>query len=65
MVRYSDPAQHRLADVLNAARLVQPIDRRHLDAGERWLKAPAAMEAAAERMARRLTGESTLNWRGT
>lgn len=34
-VRYADPAQHRLADVLDAARLLRPIDRRMLDCGER------------------------------
>ncbi|MET8411160.1 DNA polymerase III subunit alpha [Streptomyces sp. NPDC005195] len=50
-VRYADPAQHRLADVLDAARLLRPVDRRHLDGGERWLKDPAAMVAAAERVA--------------
>ncbi|MBM7174032.1 DNA polymerase III subunit alpha, partial [Streptomyces sp. G44] len=27
-VRYADPAQHRLADVLDAARLLRPTDRR-------------------------------------
>ncbi|MQY40232.1 hypothetical protein SRB17_82630 [Streptomyces sp. RB17] len=42
-VRYADASQHRLADVLDAARLLRPIDRRHLDSGERWLKDPAAM----------------------
>ncbi|MDC0773888.1 DNA polymerase III subunit alpha [Streptomyces sp. HD] len=50
-VRYADPAQHRLADVLDAARLLRPVDRRNLDGGERWLKDPAAMTAAAERIA--------------
>ncbi|MEU0946895.1 DNA polymerase III subunit alpha [Streptomyces canus] len=50
-VRYVDPAQHRLADVLDAARLLRPVDRRHLDGGERWLKGPSAMMAAAERIA--------------
>ncbi|GHB28928.1 DNA-directed DNA polymerase [Streptomyces umbrinus] len=50
-VRYADPDQHRLADVLDAARLLRPVDRRHLDGGERWLKGPAAMAAAAERIA--------------
>ncbi|WP_369524684.1 hypothetical protein [Streptomyces agglomeratus] len=39
-VRYADPAQHRIADVLDAARLLRPIDRRRLDCGERWLKGP-------------------------
>ncbi|MFF1809380.1 DNA polymerase III subunit alpha [Streptomyces sp. NPDC058251] len=51
-VRYADPDQHRLADVLDAARLLRPVDRRHLDGGERWLKAPAVMVAAADRTAR-------------
>ncbi|KMS74169.1 DNA polymerase III subunit alpha [Streptomyces viridochromogenes] len=51
-VRYADPDQHRLADVLDAARLLRPVDRRHLDGGERWLKDPAAMTAATERIAR-------------
>lgn len=50
-VRYADPDQHRLADVLDAAWLLRPIDRRHLDGGERWLKDPAAMTAAAARIA--------------
>ncbi|MBT2450700.1 DNA polymerase III subunit alpha [Streptomyces sp. ISL-43] len=50
-VRYADPAQHRIADVLDAARLLRPIDRRRLDCGERWLKGPAAMAEAAERIA--------------
>ncbi|MFD5717162.1 DNA polymerase III subunit alpha [Streptomyces sp. NPDC127036] len=51
-VRYADPGQHRLADVLDAARLLRPIDRRYLDSGERWLKGPQEMTAAAERIAR-------------
>jgi len=51
-VRYADPDQHPLADVLDAARLLRPVDRRHLDGGERWLKDPAAMTAAAEQIAR-------------
>ncbi|MFJ2397301.1 DNA polymerase III subunit alpha [Streptomyces sp. NPDC087843] len=50
-VRYADPTQNRLADVLDAARLLRPIDRRRLDGGERWLKDPVAMAAAAERIA--------------
>jgi error-prone DNA polymerase len=51
-VRYADPGQHRLADVLDAARLLRPIDRRQLDCGERSLKHPAAMAQAAHRIAR-------------
>ncbi|MFD7861459.1 DNA polymerase III subunit alpha [Streptomyces sp. NPDC059783] len=50
-VRYADPAQHRSADVLDAARLLRPIDRRSLDCGERWLKDDAAMLTLAERVA--------------
>ncbi|MGW1917271.1 hypothetical protein ACWCQS_43070 [Streptomyces sp. NPDC002076] len=50
-VRHADPAQHRLADVLDAARLLRPVDRRYLDGGHRWLKDPAPMTAAAERIA--------------
>ncbi|MCM2391409.1 DNA polymerase III subunit alpha [Streptomyces albipurpureus] len=50
-VRYADPEQHRLADVLDAARLLRPIDRRQLDSGERWLKGPDAMRVAAEQIA--------------
>ncbi|MFI5987777.1 DNA polymerase III subunit alpha [Streptomyces sp. NPDC051555] len=50
-VRYADPAQHRIADVLDSARLLRPIDRRRLDCGERWLKDPDAMRAAAQRIA--------------
>ncbi|MBT2392467.1 DNA polymerase III subunit alpha [Streptomyces sp. ISL-1] len=49
--RYADPGQHRLADVLDAARLLRPIDRRRLDSGERWLKDPSAMTEAALRIA--------------
>ncbi|MFE3016723.1 DNA polymerase III subunit alpha [Streptomyces sp. NPDC059256] len=51
-VRYADPSQHRLADVLDSARLLRPIDRRRLDSGERWLKGPDAMRDVAERIAR-------------
>ncbi|MFE7927539.1 DNA polymerase III subunit alpha [Streptomyces sp. NPDC057456] len=58
-VRYADPAQHRLADVLDAARLLRPVDRRRLDGGERWLKDPAAMTAAAERIAQAVGDDRT------
>ncbi|MFD7555800.1 DNA polymerase III subunit alpha [Streptomyces sp. NPDC059835] len=50
-VRYADHRQHKIADVLDAARLLRPIDNRRLDSGQRWLKDPAAMSAAAERIA--------------
>ncbi|HET6860741.1 MAG TPA: PHP domain-containing protein, partial [Streptomyces sp.] len=50
-VRYADPDQHRLADVLDAARLLRPIDRRRLDSGQRWLKDGKAMTDIARRIA--------------
>ncbi|WP_019066198.1 DNA polymerase III subunit alpha [Streptomyces hokutonensis] len=46
-VRYADPDQHRLADVLDAARLLRPIDRRRLDSGQRWLKDEKEMTVVA------------------
>ncbi|WP_326795100.1 DNA polymerase III subunit alpha [Streptomyces sp. NBC_01808] len=50
-VRYADPGQHRLADVLDAARLLRPIDWRRLDSGQRWLKDERAMAAVARLVA--------------
>jgi error-prone DNA polymerase len=50
-VRYADPGQHRLADVLDAARLLRPIDRRRLDSGQRWLKDEAEMAKVAREIA--------------
>ncbi|MEV7157028.1 DNA polymerase III subunit alpha [Streptomyces misionensis] len=47
-VRYAHPGQHRLADVLDAARLLRPIDRRRLDPRQRWLKDARAMAAVAQ-----------------
>ncbi|MFJ6698277.1 DNA polymerase III subunit alpha [Streptomyces sp. NPDC091272] len=55
-VRYADPARHRLADVLDAARLLRPIDRRRLDPGERWLKGPEQMAEVAEHVVRAAGG---------
>jgi DNA polymerase III alpha subunit len=49
-VRYLDQSQHRLANVLDATRLLWPINRRRLDCDERWLKGPAAMAQAADRI---------------
>ncbi|MEV4438804.1 DNA polymerase III subunit alpha, partial [Streptomyces sp. NPDC049577] len=52
--RYADPGQGIVADVLDAARRLVPIDPRNperRDGGERWLKDPAAMAAVAERVA--------------
>ncbi|MFD7841009.1 DNA polymerase III subunit alpha [Streptomyces sp. NPDC059761] len=51
-VRYADPGQGPVADVLDAARRLVPVDPRALDSGERWLKDPAAMAAAADRICR-------------
>ncbi|MDQ1011681.1 error-prone DNA polymerase [Streptomyces sp. V4I23] len=51
-VRYADPGQGPVADVLDSARRLVPVDpRTELDSGERWLKDPAAMARAAERVA--------------
>ncbi|KIZ15961.1 hypothetical protein SNA_22175 [Streptomyces natalensis ATCC 27448] len=58
-VRYADPDQHRLADVLDAARLLRPVDRQHVDGGERWLKHSTAMTAAAEQIARAVSDDPT------
>ncbi len=50
-VRYADPGQGPLADVLDAARRLVPIDPRgEHDGGERWLKDEAAMLGVAERV---------------
>ncbi|GAB2921302.1 DNA polymerase III subunit alpha [Streptomyces mayteni] len=51
-VRYADPGQGRVADVLDAARRLRPIDPRGpLDGGEAWLRGPDWMARAAERIA--------------
>ncbi|MFY0512922.1 DNA polymerase III subunit alpha [Streptomyces anulatus] len=51
-VRYERREQHRLADVLDAARLLRPIPQRgSLDPGERYLKSGAEMAEVAERVA--------------
>ncbi|KUL33848.1 DNA polymerase III subunit alpha [Streptomyces sp. NRRL F-4489] len=53
-VRYADPGQGPVADVLDSARRLVPVDRHRpetWDSGERWLKDGAAMAAAAERIA--------------
>ncbi|MEV7079345.1 DNA polymerase III subunit alpha [Streptomyces sp. NPDC093516] len=50
-VRYADPGMGPVADVLDAARRLVPIDpTRELDSGEAWLKDPGAMAHAAERI---------------
>ncbi|MFF5016008.1 DNA polymerase III subunit alpha [Streptomyces sp. NPDC001165] len=50
-VRYADPGQGPVADVLDAARRLVPIDpRKELDSGEAWLKDAQAMLRVAERV---------------
>ncbi|EFG65512.1 DNA polymerase III subunit alpha, partial [Streptomyces sp. SPB074] len=50
-VRYADPGQGRIADVLDAARRLVPIDpAKGLDSGERWLKDAGRMAREAERI---------------
>ncbi|WP_327716176.1 DNA polymerase III subunit alpha [Streptomyces sp. NBC_00490] len=50
-VRYADPGQGPVADILDAARRLVPVDpTKELDSGEAWLKDPSAMLAAAERI---------------
>ncbi|MFE7043582.1 DNA polymerase III subunit alpha [Streptomyces atratus] len=52
-VRYADPGQGPVADVLDAARRLAPVDPRRapLDSDERWLKDARAMAETAERIA--------------
>ncbi|WP_240439862.1 PHP domain-containing protein, partial [Streptomyces europaeiscabiei] len=50
-VRYADPGTGPVADVLDAARRLVPVDPRgELDSGEAWLKGADAMLAVAERV---------------
>ncbi|MFI9829902.1 DNA polymerase III subunit alpha [Streptomyces sp. NPDC051913] len=50
-VRYADPGQGPVADVLDAARRLVPVGAgKELDSGEAWLKDASAMLAAAERI---------------
>ncbi|MFF8609423.1 DNA polymerase III subunit alpha [Streptomyces sp. NPDC015346] len=50
-VRYADPGQGPVADVLDSARRLVPVDpRKELDSGEAWLKDAGDMLAAAERI---------------
>ncbi|MFJ3305816.1 DNA polymerase III subunit alpha [Streptomyces sp. NPDC086549] len=50
-VRYADPGQGPVADVLDAARRLVPIDpAKELDSGEAWLKDADAMLKVAERI---------------
>ncbi|MER5472131.1 DNA polymerase III subunit alpha [Streptomyces sp. NPDC002685] len=50
-VRYADAGLGPVADILDAARRLVPVDpRRELDSGEAWLKDEAAMLGTAERI---------------
>lgn len=50
-VRYADPGLGPVADVLDAARRLVPVDpTKELDSGEAWLKDASAMPHAAERI---------------
>ncbi|MFF5921528.1 DNA polymerase III subunit alpha [Streptomyces flavochromogenes] len=50
-VRYADPGQGPVADVLDSARRLVPVDpRKELDSGAAWLKGADGMLAAAERI---------------
>ncbi|MFI8518261.1 DNA polymerase III subunit alpha [Streptomyces sp. NPDC085481] len=50
-VRYADPGQGPVADVLDSARRLVPVDpRAGLDSGQAWLKGADDMLAAAERI---------------
>ncbi|MEU6552400.1 DNA polymerase III subunit alpha [Streptomyces sp. NPDC046915] len=50
-VRYADPGQGPVADVLDAARRLVPVDpTKELDSGEAWLKDAEAMLRVAERV---------------
>ncbi|MEV5906654.1 DNA polymerase III subunit alpha, partial [Streptomyces sp. NPDC052127] len=50
-VRYADPGQGPVADVLDAARRLVPVDpAKGLDSGEAWLKDAGAMLRTAERI---------------
>ncbi|MFJ7067443.1 DNA polymerase III subunit alpha [Streptomyces sp. NPDC101115] len=50
-VRYADPGLGPVADVLDSARRLVPVDPRNgLDSGEAWLKDAGAMLATAERV---------------
>uniref|UniRef100_UPI00140BD849 DNA polymerase III subunit alpha n=1 Tax=Streptomyces sp. YIM 98790 TaxID=2689077 RepID=UPI00140BD849 len=55
-VRYADPEQHRMADVLDSARRLVPIVPGATDSGERWLKGPREMAEAAGEIARAAGG---------
>ncbi|MFD5205005.1 DNA polymerase III subunit alpha [Streptomyces sp. NPDC058375] len=60
-VRYADPDRGEVADILDSARLLVPIDARdasRLDSGQRWLKDAGEMERIAGRIAEAVGGRS-------
>lgn len=60
-VRYADPDRGEVADILDSARLLVPIDARdasRLDSGQRWLKDTGEMERIAGRIAEAAGGRS-------
>ena len=59
-VRYADPHQGEVADILDSARLLVPVDARdasRLDSGQRWLKDGGEMERIAGRIAEAVGGQ--------
>lgn len=61
-VRYADPRQGEVADILDSARLLVPVDDRdasRLDGGQRWLKDAGEMERIAGRIAEAAGGRGT------
>ncbi|MGW3938256.1 DNA polymerase III subunit alpha [Streptomyces phaeochromogenes] len=58
-VRYADPHQREVADILDSGRLLVPIDTRdaaRLDSGQRWLKDAGEMERMAGQVAEAMGG---------
>ncbi|MEU2872813.1 DNA polymerase III subunit alpha [Streptomyces olivoreticuli] len=51
-VRYADAGQARVADVLDSARLLVPVNPATVDNGQRWLKDAPAMGRLAKEVAR-------------
>ncbi|MGW1838527.1 DNA polymerase III subunit alpha [Streptomyces sp. NPDC002067] len=61
-VRYADPGQGEIADILDSARHLVPLDTRdasRLDSGERWLKDAGQMERVATRITEAAGGRHT------
>ncbi|MEW2133573.1 DNA polymerase III subunit alpha [Streptomyces sp. NPDC005435] len=63
-VRYADPGQGPVADVLDASRRLVPIDfRKELDSGEAWLKGASDMLRVAERVVEAAGYRREAGWR--